>query len=295
MCAYIMREAPGLPCLLMFLRCDGHMLHTSASIALWRSSAANAIYSAALLLRAASHRWRMHRALREIVEDELVWSQGGQQRPSDREHAELVLRLTLLRHSKVGEKSTAASLAEELLQVLNGDWTVPRLAHRCQQLPNGRFCCRTRHAAVTKVVDVLAKVFLNRLPPVPALNKWLACFPMLTWIVLGTMVHNVMHRVWAAGILAIPSIILAEDLPQEDGEQPPREAQPVDNEDQQQQQEDVYRKQRSKRASRVHRWMKSSISQMWTAVALFTTEAGSNVQGYFFLADEFMFSLVEDT
>ena len=113
------------------------------------------MHSAAILLRVAYHRWAMQRALEKLVHDELVWHQGSQPRPEDREHARQVLEQTLLRHHTDDSAPVAGSpaaeerwarerLAEEILQNVNGDWSDQRLVHRCRLLESGSFCCRSR-------------------------------------------------------------------------------------------------------------------------------------------------------
>ena len=85
--------------------------------------------------------------------------------------------------------------------------------------------------AVHKARKLLQRLFLEHLPPVPALNKWLACYPMLSWLLLGSLLHNVMPRAWLTGVLNKPGIILPEDLdpeaaPAQPAEQPGWRCQP---------------------------------------------------------------------
>ena len=139
----------------------------------------------------------------------------------------------------------------------------------------------------------------------PALNKWLACYPMLGWMVLGTLLHGLMPRVWRAGILSLPNIILPEH--RDDGHagggpnacpEVPEVPDDMDGDaadvgdapgGAQESEEDLFRRRRSQRALRVHRWMSSSLTQMWSCNALFITEPIALVVGHF-LQDEYMFS-----
>ena len=143
--------------LFRFCRCDGHMLHTTASSSLTRSAVANCLHSAGILLRAGQHRWGLHEAL-DIVAGELIWSQGGDPRPEDREHAEEVCRITLLRdlHDESApvadtpgarRREKLKKLAHDTQDFFNGNWRDGRLAHRCRLLPTGSFCCRNRSTA----------------------------------------------------------------------------------------------------------------------------------------------------
>ena len=132
------------------------MLHTVASSSLTRSAVANCLHSAGILLRAGQHRWGLHQALDSLA-GELIWSQGGDPRPEDREYAEEVLRITLLRD--VHDESAPAAdtpqarreklnkRAHDTLDFYNGHWRDGRLAHRCRLLPTGSSCCRSMAAA----------------------------------------------------------------------------------------------------------------------------------------------------
>ena len=128
-----------------------------------------------------------------------------------------------------------------------------------------------------KARKLLQRLFLEHLPPVPALNTWLACYPMLSWLLLGSLLHNVMPRAWLTGVLNKPGIILPEDLDPEAAPAQPvapeaAPAQPAEQPaDRVQDPETVFRKKRSKRAARVHRWMNSPLSQLWSLVAMVVT------------------------
>jgi len=148
--------------------------------------------------------------------------------------------------------------------------------------------------AVHKARKLLQRLFLEHLPPVPALNKWLACYPMLSWLLLGSLLHNVMPRAWLTGVLNKPGIILPEDLDPEAAPAQPvapeaAPAQPAEQPaDRVQDPETLFRKKRSKRAARVHRWMNSPLSQLWSLVAMVvTTPLGCMIKDY--LQDEYMY------
>ena len=110
--------------------------------------------------------------------------------------------------------------------------------------------------AVHKARKLLQRLFLQHLPPVPALNKWLACYPMLSWLLLGSLLHNVMPRAWLTGVLNKPGIILPEDLDPEAAPAQPvapeaAPAQPAEQPaDRVQDPETVFRKKGSKRAGK---------------------------------------------
>ena len=140
--------------LFRFCRCDGHMLHAIASSSLTRSAVANCLHSAGILLRAGQHSWGLQRALDKLAE-ELIWAQGGDPRPEDREIAEEILRITLLRDVCDGSAPAADTLearrreklqklARDIQEFFNGNWRDGRLAHRCRLLHTGSFCCRSR-------------------------------------------------------------------------------------------------------------------------------------------------------
>ena len=70
-----------------------------------------------------------------------------------RDFARFSLEKTILRHfahvpddavERLQRKKSLQKVIDSLLTVLNGDWRLGRVAHRCQQLPSGRFCCSSR-------------------------------------------------------------------------------------------------------------------------------------------------------
>ena len=153
--SYVNQLAPDKLCLIRFVRCDAHMFHITASVAMSRSGSAGALYSSALLLRAGSHKWHMVRAVATVVHDELLWLQGGEPLEEDVEYTRHVLKHTLLRHVSTENQpppGSAASrainklhtFAAEILNVLNTSWRTQRVGHRCRRLPDGRYCCQTR-------------------------------------------------------------------------------------------------------------------------------------------------------
>ena len=134
------------------------MLHTTASSSLTRSAVANCLHSVGILLRAGQHRWGLNQALGKLA-GELIWSQGGDPRPEDREHADEVIWITLLRdvHDEIApaadtpearRREKLNKLAHDTQYVFNGNWRDGRLAHRCRLLPTGSFCCRNRSTAI---------------------------------------------------------------------------------------------------------------------------------------------------
>ena len=132
-------------------RCDGHMWHTAASLSFTRAAVSSALYSSAVMLRAGMYRFRMHAALARIVRHELDFQQGGVPAPELREFADQALKMTVLRNFPDYAVGVDAKMKEklerrcaEITRLLNGDWRVQCLHHRCVRLPCGRFCCRNR-------------------------------------------------------------------------------------------------------------------------------------------------------
>ena len=127
-----------------------------------------------------------------------------------------------------------------------------------------------------KLIRLLDRLFLQHLPPIPALNKWLACCGVLGWAVLGSLLHNVMTRIWNGGVLAEilqgePEI---EDAAGEAGAQENEQA--------------IFRRKRKKRASRIQKWLACPLSQCWAACALFVTSALASTLGDW-LQDEMVY------
>lgn len=133
-----------------------------------------------------------------------------------------------------------------------------------------------RSVAVRKIVALLFDMFLAVLPPIPALNKWLATVPILRWTILGVLCHGVLPRLWCSSGLSLQSFVI--DNP----DQPQQNANISD--------EDKFRKERSKRCARILKWMRNRHSQMWGICALLVVTPLTNLIADF-LQDEFMFAL----
>ena len=141
-----------------FGRCDAHQLHLAASIALGRSKVAGPLFSAATMLRVGLHKWKLRVALGMIIDEELQFEQGGDPSPDVREFILFVLRATLLRHlieiegaasdeelrQKQQHKDAQEAYIDKLAGILNFDWRIHRIGHRCRRLATGRWCCANR-------------------------------------------------------------------------------------------------------------------------------------------------------
>ena len=152
-----------------FVRCDGHQYHLVASIALGRAKVGSALFSASVLMRVGVNKWRMLAALRCIVEEELVWTQGGQPAADVREFSLFVLRQTLMRHlldvdgtlndadrqARERQRADVEAHIERVLNILNYDWKVPKVGHRCRRLPTGQWCCKNRSLVLQKRVSTI--------------------------------------------------------------------------------------------------------------------------------------------
>ena len=133
-----------------------------------------------------------------------------------------------------------------------------------------------------KVSNTLATLFLERVPPVPAMNKWVASYPMLCWVVLGRLCHRVMLRVWQQGVLSLPG--LQEEPEEEGGGGAAQEAAEVGRDDN----EAAFRRLRAKRAKRIAEWMGSEVRQLWSLASLWITQPLACELGQY-LADEYMY------
>ena len=144
---------------------------TALKPCLTRSAVANCLHSVGILLRVGQHRWALHQALDKLA-GELIWSQGGDPRPEDREHAEEVPQITLLQD--VHDESAPAAntpearrreklkkLAHDTQDFFNGNWRDGRLAHRCRLLPTGSFCCRNRSTANRNCIALITLIHLR--------------------------------------------------------------------------------------------------------------------------------------
>ena len=68
---------PNLRALLIDVRCDGHMLHCTASISLLRSRSMSVLHSAAIFLRMGTYKYALIKALHDQVKEELIWETCG--------------------------------------------------------------------------------------------------------------------------------------------------------------------------------------------------------------------------
>ena len=130
------------------------------------------------------------------------------------------------------------------------------------------------------VTTTIGDLLLQRTPGAPALNKWLASYGMMCWLVLGTLLHGVMIRVWERGILGLKDYLPDAD----EGGGEAAEAVAVGRQDN----EDAYRKQRKVRAARLRAWMTSPVTQLWSVVCLYVTAPIARLVGNY-LKDEYMY------
>jgi hypothetical protein len=105
---------------------------------------------------------------------------------------------------------------------------------------------------VMKVVGMLATLFWDRLPPIPAMNKRAASYPMLCWMVLGRLCHKIMVRCWREGVLFIHGL-QEEGNGQGEAAVQAADAAEVGRQDN----EEAFRRMRARRAKRVALWMTS--------------------------------------
>ena len=125
-----------------------------------------------------------------------------------------------------------------------------------------------------KVTHLLWRVVFQTLPPIPALNEWLAQYPVLTWAVLGILMHRLLIRVWARALRMAKMSGQDVNLP----------APPADGESA----EDKFRRERMKRVARVEDWLKNDKTLMWSTAALCVTEPLARTLGDF-LSDDSMY------
>ena len=128
---------------------------------------------------------------------------------------------------------------------------------------------------MAKVVRALDALFLKSLPPIPAVNKWLACYPVLCWAVLGSLLHGIMGRVWSGGVL--DEILQGAD-PLADGAAAAAAVA--------QSEEAKYREKRAKRAARIQKWLSCKLSQCWAACSLFVTASISSALSSYLKDDD---------
>lgn len=130
--------------------------------------------------------------------------------------------------------------------------------------------------------STLVDLFVAHVPGVPAMNKWLACYPMLSWMVLGRLCHGVMVRAFSVAILNLPEF---EDSQGTRGKDETEEAVAVGRNDS----EGAFTTQRKQRATRIRTWLRCELTHLWSTVCLLVTESTSQLVGQY-LKDEHMYT-----
>ena len=148
--------------------------------------------------------------------------------------------------------------AGECKSLLNTRWTRRRLGHRCKIDSDGKRCCSSRSACVYSITQLLVSLFLACLPPIPALNKWVANYPVLTWLVLGTMMHHILPRMWDLTVFKIPNIFQEGGV---GGDDPDVEGEGIQS----------HKKKRAKRVNRLRDYFYSDVRQLYAATCLLVT------------------------
>ena len=125
------------------------------------------------------------------------------------------------------------------------------------------------------MTQLLITLFLTYLPPIPALNKWLGNYPSLCWLVLGTLLHGILPRIWDWTIFRIAGIF----------------EEPVGNDSEATEGEGInaFKRKRAKRANRIRDHMHSKLRRLHASVALFATHEFRRLLTHF-QDDEAMYS-----
>ena len=129
-----------------------------------------------------------------------------------------------------------------------------------------------RCTVIHRLTSLLERLFLERLPVIPAMNKWVSTYPMLAWMTLGSALHGVMRRVWLQGVLELPGVMLDDDEDKEG--------------DAANETEEAFRRLRSRRAKRIATWMRNETCQFWAFTTLFVTAPLAIMLGSYLREDQ---------
>jgi hypothetical protein len=157
---------------------------------------------------------KVHKVVRSIVEADLVngFFPGVLPEGPARAHARAVADLTILRCRLVRARTEAEdyvpedlkALADEFLELLDGDHRQPRLQHFCYK-PS---CCKGQNRAVCieRMSLLILKVFFAQLGvDLPAANRWYTFSPHLARQCGGLLCHSILPRVAKRAFIVDPA------------------------------------------------------------------------------------------
>ena len=191
----------GIPCAI-------HRVHLALRALLLTAGVLSPLFSLSHLLRFSDYQSRLAAQLLNLVSEKLQFERVGE---SEKPSAEVValqvaiLDHTLLREARAAARTSASypqparqSSLEERRRALalrartffNGPWMTTSLGHWC------RGCCRSVEEAQETAAGLLMELLLDRLPPVPALNRWSTTQPNLAWWALAGALGNFVPEAW---------------------------------------------------------------------------------------------------
>jgi hypothetical protein len=108
-----------------------------------------------------------HAVLSQALSDVSWFPVGG----PPAHHVALHHRVIRLCLPDVTHHATRLKAVDSALQVLNGDWSRPSVAHHCVLNSSGQPCCRDIHEVKEKVKKAITKLLLGAKPPVPCSSR----------------------------------------------------------------------------------------------------------------------------
>ena len=208
----------------------------------------------------AEHLTKFKNAIQELLTRDLVIVSQPPDATCLQRSMEL-LELAFYTHIAIGGEGDEAELdarrrdGDTLLIFFNGDWHSWPPVHHCQ----GPSCCSSREAAVKKGVQAYM-LLLRRRVPIPALNRWLQVFPVVTLFLVLMSVHNLFSR--AELIVAGLDDAKQPAEPDSDSDPDTRVGAPADNKE--------HRRQARRRERRLREWAAAEDScaclLIWTCV-----------------------------
>eukprot|EP00971_Amphidinium_carterae_P038588 758474-Amphidinium_carterae.2 len=195
------------------------------SKALQESRMIGDIYALAYCCSQPAQQMTLHKALRDLVSEELIWVVGEQ--PASTAHAMTigkVIQHGALRAERLREAQTAAGITSLeaslegngreslriLSKVLNGDPSIPRVQHYCAG------CCASREEACERVCAAVIQSGMLGKFLLPAKHRWGSLGEALGQMLPGFVMHKLLPRTFARAFQKTKTMHRASDEDDDD-------------------------------------------------------------------------------
>ncbi|CAK0877216.1 unnamed protein product [Prorocentrum cordatum] len=191
----------------LFSGCVGHKLHGICTKTVKEDKLVGHVHAVETVKRVQGRREMLLRALRELVDEELLVHPGAP--PAEFvEHSRNIVNMTLRRdvdfvrsRREDHEGKRGCTVLENIpgfLAIANGDPRCPRCSRWCQGCCLDESGVFSRDAAVSNVVAAFVQVgiFGGMLNVIPAAGRWHTCGRALAVQTYGILFFNILPRAW---------------------------------------------------------------------------------------------------